>query len=90
VTVARYGEVDLAVWSPDGPYRWAALVRFHQGNSILLGLSGFLEWFAAILDGRNRALMLRFTGSTPQPRYERPMPRPPRRPPSKRRRRLTD
>src|SRR5262245_37422501 len=41
VTAARYSEVDLEIRSPEGPYRWAALVGFHQGNSTLLGLAGF-------------------------------------------------
>jgi hypothetical protein len=90
VTAAWYSEVDLEIRGPEGPYRWAALVGFHQGNSTLLGLAGFLEWFTAIFDGRNRELTLRYTGSAPQPRYERPVPRPPRRPIRKKRRRHPD
>jgi hypothetical protein len=90
VAAARYSEVDLEIRSPEGPYRWAALVGFHQGNSTLLGLAGFLEWFTAIFDGRNRELTLRYTGNAPQPRYERPVPRPPRRLPRKRGRHFPD
>jgi hypothetical protein len=45
MTVVRYGMVDLEIPGQGGGYRWSARVGFHAGPRIVLGHSGFLEFF---------------------------------------------
>jgi hypothetical protein len=58
MTVVRYGMVDLEIPEQGGGYRWSARVGFHAGPRIVLGHCGFLEFFTASFNGRNRHLTL--------------------------------
>lgn len=58
LTVVRYGTVNLEIPGAGGGYRWSARVGFHASPKIVLGHGGFLEYFTASFNGRNRHVTL--------------------------------
>ena len=57
------GEVGFALTSENETYRWAATVQFFEFESpeeetVVLGHSGFLDYFTAIFDGKEGLLTL--------------------------------
>jgi hypothetical protein len=63
VTIVRYATVDLELLGAGGGYRFSSRVGFHAGHKIALGHNGFLEYFAASFNGRNRHLTLTPNGT---------------------------
>jgi hypothetical protein len=66
-TVVRYGTIDLEIPGAGGGYRWSARVGFHASFRVVLGHSGFLEYFTASFNGRSRHLTLTPNGTAPAP-----------------------
>jgi hypothetical protein len=66
-TVVRYGTVDLEIPGPGGRYRWSARVGFHASFRVVLGHSGFLDYFTASFNGRSRQLTLTPNGTASAP-----------------------
>ena len=58
-------EVELELNDGTQNYRWVATVRFAEGNNMLLGHLGCLEFFAATLDHESRMFSLEPNASFP-------------------------
>ena len=67
MTVARYGTVDLEILGAGGGYRLSARVGFHASLRVVLGHSGFLDYFTTSFNGRSRQLTLTPNGTAPAP-----------------------
>lgn len=68
----RYGVVDLELHKGKTTYCWAAKVGFHQGDRVILGHSGFLEYFSASFNGQHRRVTLFPNRNLPAPMMNRP------------------
>ena len=56
--VTYSGEAELELSDGVQSYRWPTTVRFAEGNNMLLGHLGCLEFFTAILDHYHRSFSL--------------------------------
>jgi hypothetical protein len=63
----RYGTVAGGARGGGGGYRWSARVGFHAGFRVMLGHSGFLDYFTASFNGRSRQLTPTPNGTAPAP-----------------------
>jgi hypothetical protein len=63
--LVRYAQVDLELRASGESLRWSARVGFHPLERVVLGHSGFLDYFTASFNGRRRLLTLTANGQAP-------------------------
>jgi hypothetical protein len=69
---ARFGAVDLEVSDGQTSYRWSAWVGFSSAPPPVYGIKGFLQFFRATFNGRQRYLDLVPHGHAPPPMFPAP------------------
>ncbi len=65
----QYASVDLELSDPSGTYRWNARVGLHARHNAVYGQAGFLQYFAALFQGRTREVILIPAGHAPPPAF---------------------